>query len=151
MIYKPANFILQEFVSRRVYEDRGERSWELLDEKLLRSLQEIREYTGGRVVLNDWYWKGNREYQVFREMEYYGGRSFSQHAFGRAADPRLYNSNSSGGGKMTADESRALILSMKRMGKLEFVTAMEDIVDWLHIDCRMTERGGEEDLFIFKP
>lgn len=152
MIYKPENFILQEFVSREVWKERGDRAWELLDYRIVVSVQEIRDYTGGRVVLNDWKWGGNREQQVFRTSDYYDEVRFSPHLFGRAADPKLFLSNSSGGTKLDGEQSRELILSMKRMGKLEFVTAMEDDVDWLHIDCRQTDRGRKEDgLFIFKP
>lgn len=143
MIYKPENFIIQELVPQKVFEARGEKAWELLNPKMLYSIQEIREYTGNQVVLNDYAWNGNRQNQCLRTSDFYDDLSFSQHLSGSAADPLI--------GEMGPDESRELIIYMKKQGKLEFVTAMEDVVNWLHIDCRPCERLNEFGLFIFEP
>ncbi len=143
MIYKPKNFRIEELVPENVFKVRGEKCWELLSERLLRSLQEIREYVNRPMILNDWLWKGNRQNQVLRVSDYYESVSYSQHLRGYAADVLIEG--------MGPRESRELIIQMKRKGKIEFVTAIEDKVDWLHFDCRETERVNEDGLFIFEP
>ena len=149
MIYKPKSFRIEELVPQIVFQLRGEKAWELLDIGILLDLQEIRDYTGKRMTLNDWLWDGSRENQCFRLFSYYMDLSFSQHLFGRAADPFIYG--------MDGDESRELVISMKKKNMLKHVTAMEDGDDgkggrrnWLHIDTRPTDRVDVNGLFIFK-
>lgn len=150
MIYKPKSFRIEELVPKLVFNFRGESAWELLSMELLYSLQEIRDYTGKRTTLNDWFWGGDRQNQVLRTTLYYRGEiSFSQHLYGRAADPYIEG--------MGGDESRELVISMKKKDLLRGVTAMEDGDDgkggrrnWLHIDTRPTDRVDVNGLFIFK-
>ncbi len=156
MIYKPKSFRIEELVPQTVFQLRGEKAWELLDIGLLLDLQEIRDYTGKQITLNDWLWAGGRHNQVLRTTLYYKGEiRFSQHLFGRAADPFILG--------FDGDESRELVISMKKKNMLKHTTAMEDgdagedengkkkaRRNWLHIDTRPTDRVDVNGLFIFK-
>lgn len=141
MIYKPKNFRIEELVPEDVYNLRGDKSWELLNPRMLVSVQELREYLNKPVILNNWDNDGDRHNQVFRTADYYDRLSFSQHLLGNAADPFVPG--------VEAEELRQIVISRKKKGKLEYVTGMEDGVNWLHIDCRATDRLNKDGLFIF--
>lgn len=143
MIYKPRSFRIEELVPKAVFDKRGEKAWELINPELSVSVQAIKDYTNCRVTINDYLWGGIRNNQCFRTADFYDGFSLSQHLRGDAADPLIEG--------MSPEESRELIIYMKKNGKLDYVTAMEDEVNWLHIDCRPCEREDETGLFIFKP
>jgi len=51
-MYKCDHFKIQELVSPGVYKDRGDKAWELLDDRLLMTLDKLRERYGPIIVNN---------------------------------------------------------------------------------------------------
>ena len=129
IMYKPEHFIIQELVPREVYEERGTKAWELIDNRLLITLDQLRdEY--GPIIVNNWHTGGDREWSGLRtpDSPYY--RPYSQHTFGRAADC-LFD-------KVTVERVRRDILNDKDM--FPCITSVELNTSWLHFDVRNCDR-----------
>ncbi|MEH6347773.1 MAG: hypothetical protein V7785_21945 [Bermanella sp.] len=121
---------IKELVSRRVFEDRGEKAWALLDERALKTLDQLREKFGP-ITINDWSWGGSNEYRGFREPDCKIGAGYSQHRFGRAFDCQFNG--------VSAFEVRKQILSNPQ--DFPFITSLEMNVSWLHFDVRNYAHG----------
>jgi len=127
-MYKPDNFTIQELVPQRVYFDRGNKAWELLDDRLLIALDEMREKFGP-IIINTWHSERLqaayklREWAGLRTEESPDGTRYSQHRFGRAADCLLP--------QFDVAEARSVIYE----GKISYITAVEE-ASWLHVDVR---------------
>jgi hypothetical protein len=82
---KCKHFSIHELVPPNTFKQRAEKAWELLDERLLITLDRLRERYGPMTV-NNYYWGKDREWSGLRTKEspYYS--PYSQHSFGRAAD-----------------------------------------------------------------
>jgi len=130
-VYKCNHFSIHELVPRSVYEKRGEKAWQLLDERLLITLDKLRERYGSTTI-NNWYWGKGREWSGLRTSDspYYS--TFSQHTFGRAADCLFAN--------VSAEEVRQEILASPNDPAFELIGSLELGVSWLHFDVRNCER-----------
>jgi len=126
-MYKCKYFIIQELVPPQVYKDRGDKAWELLDERMLQTIDAIRDHFGVSCTINNWKWGGNRQWSGLRTVEspYYS--PYSQHSFGRAFDILV--------GNLDAEEVREEIIKFRKE-KFPFISGMELCVSWLHVDCR---------------
>ena len=125
------HFALHELLPKKVFEDRGDKGWELLDPKLLITLDRLRMRYGPMTV-NNWYWGQDREWSGLRTKEspYYS--PYSQHTFGRAADC-LFND-------ISAEEVRQDILATPENHTFEYIGSIELGVSWLHFDVRNCDR-----------
>lgn len=132
MTYKCEFFKIQELVPRKVYEERGESAWELLDDRLLMQLDALRR-NFGPITLNDWHLGGTRQWQVLRTPDSPDYTPYSQHTFGRAADCKLQLPH-------TARDVRRLIRADRHNPIFRYVKAIELNVSWLHIDVRNCDR-----------
>jgi hypothetical protein len=137
-------FGVQELVPPEIYRERGERAWELLDDRLLLTLDAARSYFGS-IVVNDWSWGGGYKESGLRALNSPTGGRLSQHRFGRAADLKPQ--------KVTVQEMYAAILAKPE--RFPHLTTLEDIFytvtprgSWLHMDCRNNPTPG---LRIIKP
>jgi hypothetical protein len=130
-MYKCNHFKTHELVPNSVYEKRGERAWQLLDERLLITLDRLRERYGSTTV-NNWYWGKDREWSGLRTKESPYYNPFSQHTFGRAADCLFAD--------ISADEVRQDILASPNDSAFEYIGSVELGVSWLHFDVRNCER-----------
>lgn len=128
-MYKCRHFDIEELVPPHVYEERGYKAWELIDERILRTIDTLRDNLGSATI-NNYRWGGDRKWSGLRtpESEFY--RPYSQHSFGRAVDMVF--------SKVTAEEARQHIFANKE--KYPYIYAVELGVSWLHIDCRNTDR-----------
>lgn len=128
-MYRCQYFVLQELLPPNVYHDRP--SWELLDDRLLRALDALRERYGPMIV-NNWHTGGERQWSGLRtpESPYYS--RYSQHSFGRAADC-LFSLT-------TAEKVRESILASPDDPAHRLITSFEEETSWLHIDVRNCER-----------
>ena len=130
MLYVPKHFIAQEFVPESVYKDRGDKALQLIDPRLLRACDAMREVFGP-CKINSWHWGGSYDQSGLRtpESKYYS--PYSQHSFGRAADCKFKD--------ISAEEVRIYILA--NPGKFEDVTFLElDTPTWVHVDVRNCKR-----------
>ncbi len=125
------HFAIHELVPQQVYEERGEKAWELLDDRLLVTLDALRERFGPMTV-NNYFWGGDREWSGLRtpESPYYS--PYSQHTFGRAADCLFKD--------IKADQVRQYILARPSDPNYRYVNSVEMDVSWLHFDVRNCER-----------
>jgi len=130
-MYKCNHFAIHELVPRNVFEDRGEKAWELLDDRLLITLDRLRERYGSMTV-NNWYWGKDREWSGLRTKESPFYSPYSQHTFGRAADCLFF--------KTSVEQVRQDILSMPTDSAFELIGSVELGVSWLHFDIRNCDR-----------
>ncbi|MFH2047000.1 MAG: hypothetical protein ABIK92_17870 [Pseudomonadota bacterium] len=130
-MYKCKHFLIYELVPRRVFEERGEKAWELLDDRLLITLDKLRDRYGS-ITVNNYYWGKEREWSGLRTSDspYYS--PYSQHSFGRAADC-LFADNS-------AEAIRQDILANPSDPAFALIGSIELGVSWLHFDIRNCDR-----------
>ncbi|RKZ70564.1 MAG: hypothetical protein DRQ44_00210 [Gammaproteobacteria bacterium] len=130
-MYKCEYFSIHELVPPHVFHKRGEKAWELLDERLLITLDSLRSRYGSMTV-NNYYWGKDREWSGLRTSDspYYS--AFSQHSFGRAADC-LFTGKS-------AEEVRQDILANPQDDDFKLIGSLELGVSWLHFDVRNCDR-----------
>lgn len=134
MGYRCQHFSVYELVPPEVYRARGERAWELLDSRLLVTLDALRDHFGP-ISVNDYRWGGSRTESGLRLPETATGAVYSQHQYGRAADLHLED--------VTPQEAYEAILAHPE--KWPMLTTVEDIrytPSWIHVDCRNNERTG---------
>lgn len=130
-MYTCEHFVIQELVPPKVYEARGEKAWQLLDERLLITLDRLRKRYGPMTV-NNWHWGKDREWSGLRtpDSPYYS--AYSQHSFGRAADCLFKNT--------TAEAVRQDILNHPEDEDFALIGSVELDVGWLHFDVRNCDR-----------
>ena len=146
-MYRSNYFSIQEYVPPRVYAQRGERAWQLLDDRLLRSDHALRKKFGA-IIINNWHsqhliervqevytnwgvsWNPVREWSGLRTVDspYYS--EFSQHPFGRASDKIFLD--------VTVAEVREYIL--KHQDEFPLIMSLELDTKWLHHDVRNCDR-----------
>lgn len=132
--YVPRYFKLEEYLPPTLFERLRKakalwKGWYLLDERLLRTDDALREEFGP-LVLNDWHLGGTRDECGLRLPGMPHFKETSQHAYGRASDKA---SRQWSGGEM-----RQRIL--EKPDKFPLLMAMEIGVSWLHTDHRNCKR-----------
>lgn len=132
-MYKPKHFKLYELVDNYSYHNVPHwKLWLAFDDRLLRTIDILRETIGVPITINDWKWGGTREWRGLRTRRSDVYSQFSQHSFGRAADMIFAG--------VSAAEVRRRI---KKMGIN--VTCEEKIkgveITWVHVDVRNNEPG----------
>lgn len=129
--YSPRHFRPEEFVPPEIFQKLGNQSLLVMDYRILKTADTIRDVFG-KVTINNWFWGGQRRYSGFRHAACVVGAVYSQHRFGRAVDCILDG--------VSAEEARKAIL--KNPGRFPYITVLEDRVDWLHVDCRAIAGDG---------
>jgi hypothetical protein len=141
---RPNNFRLEEFVSKDIFKRRGEKAWELFTPDIIETINDLRVLFNTPITINNWFWDGRLQYRGLRPTSYYAGKeSLSQHIRGNALDFDVKD--------YTAEEARQEITAWKRQGLLKKLTGLELDTNWVHIDCRQSERLNQDGLFLFKP
>ena len=130
-MYTCSYFAIHELVPRNVFYDRGEKAWELLDERLLVTLDRLRERYGP-VTVNNWYWDREREWSGLRTKDSPFYSPYSQHTFGRAADCLF--------AEISPEQVRQDILARPTDSTFELIGSIELNVTWLHFDVRNCDR-----------
>lgn len=128
-IHIPEHFDIQELVPYEVWMDRGIKAWELLDARLLITLDQLREEYGA-IIINNWHTGGTREWSGLRTEQSPYGTQYSQHRFGRAADCLFPRTN--------VNQVREDIL--RNPDKFPFINSIELGTSWLHFDVRNCDR-----------
>lgn len=144
---KSPYFSLKELVCKHVYERYGERAAMFLDDKLIETLNMIREQIlCAPMTVNNWHAGGNFTQRGLRcnicelvKNKTDAGRLYlSAHMLGKAVDCTVDG--------MTAEEARRLIIEKQEL--LPYPIRLEDGVSWLHID--LYENGKKEKVYLFK-
>jgi hypothetical protein len=132
MSYRPKYFALNEVVYPGAIQARGEKAWELMDDRILRGADWLREKFGPCVINGKFGGKGFTE-SGLRDPFTTTGAKFSQHKFGRALDLKFL--------KVSVTEVYDYIIRNPTEARANGITTVEDIRDtkgqWLHIDCRL--------------
>lgn len=129
-MYVPKYFAAHELVPPHIFQQRGAKSFELLDDRVLITLDALREKFGPLVV-NNYHSGGDRKWSGLRTQGFYGSAaayeaSLSQHKFGRAADCLP--------SKTTAEAMRQYVLA--HPDEFPHITFLETDVSWFHFDVR---------------
>jgi len=137
-------FKIYELVPQPIYDKRGEKAWQLLDYRALKTLEWLRESLG-QCTVNNWYWDGQYSQSGFRTEEAYIRdsaylKSLSQHKYGRAFDCKFKD--------YTAEEARQWILEEWENSGFDWPITLEEDVSWLHFDVR---NRPENKVYTFKP
>jgi hypothetical protein len=132
--YKPKHFRIEELVPPEIMTVLKDESLLVMDYRILKTIDIIREYLNKPVIINTWHvGNGNRLYCGFRPHHTTVGAQYSQHKFGRAVDCLIV-------GVKEYDSIRREILN--HQNHFSYITCIEDKVNWLHIDCRATDMQG---------
>ena len=130
-MYKCHHFAIHELVPPNVFKLRGESAWELLDDRMLMTLDRLRERYGSMTV-NNYHWRREREWSGLRTSDSPFFSRTSQHTFGRAADCLFSN--------LSAEQVRRDILDDSDHEDFELINSLELGVTWLHFDVRNCQR-----------
>ena len=131
MSYRPKHFALNELVPPDVIQARGEQAWQLMDERILRGADWLREKFGPCVINGKFNGKGFSESGLRNPLTTTGAR-WSQHKFGRAVDMKFL--------KVNVKEVYDYILANQPEARANGITCVENInatPSWLHADCRL--------------
>lgn len=125
------NFHLVEFICPAIYNGWGDRSFIFIDPDLIRIAQELRDYFGKPVTINNWADGGQYAESGLREFNTGTGSKMSQHKFGRAIDCKIEG--------VHPEEARQHILANQDKWIGLGLTAIErDTPSWIHLDTRFT-------------
>ena len=145
MIYKPIYFTIDEIVCPHVYDKFGETAWQFFDQRLLITLDLIRDKIGRPIYVNDWMVHGKFDERGFRCIQC----SLVKKAI---AEERLYVSpHMTGQGVdfdiqgMMASEVRLWIAKNEKI--LPYPIRLESNVSWVHLDTR---DANKEKVYLFK-
>lgn len=130
-MYKCKYFAIHELVPPKVFDERGEKAWELIDDRLLITLDRLRERYGS-ITINNYVWGKDRQWSGLRTPDSPYFSPYSQHTFGRAADCIFAD--------VTAEQVRQDMLNNIDDPLFEFVRSIELSVSWLHFDIRNCTR-----------
>ena len=131
MIYKCQYFKIHELVPPHVYKERGEKAWELIDDRILKTIDMLRKDLG-EATINNYEFGGDRQWSGLRTPDSPFYSPYSQHTFGRAVDILFKD--------VSAETVRKFILNNPDKYEFKSITAVELDTSWLHIDCRNTDR-----------
>lgn len=140
-------FSVKELVCKHVYEKFGESAEKFLDDKLIETLNVIREkILCAPMTVNSWHLGGTFTQRGLRcnlcELVKSKTKSdkiyVSAHVLGKAVDCTVDG--------MSAEEARKLIIEKQDL--LPYPIRLEDGVSWLHIDVYNNGKG--EKVYLFK-
>ena len=125
------NFELKEFIPPDIMKVRGDKAIELIDERIIKAAQLLRDLTNSTIIINGTL--NGHEYvnSGLRDFNCKEGAYYSQHKYGRAIDTKVID--------WTAEKLRQLVRNNWEKFKAVGITTMEkDTPTWLHLDCRYT-------------
>lgn len=145
--YYPQYFELYELLPPEVYsyedmvaqEKHLQKGWSLLDNRLLKTIDIVREIIGKPLICNTWYQDGDRKNSGYRTLGGTVGVLKSQHKEGKAVDLICPY--------MSAEEMRQMIIA--NQDRLPYPIRIERDVTWLHIDVKDMDYKGEK-IYLFK-
>lgn len=126
--FKCVNFALYELLPKELYVDE-ETGWDMFDEKLLRTIDVVRDILGIGLICNNWKHGGKRNYCGARTKDsdvYMYGSYHSVRPDRKVMATDLISP------KMTAAKMRQILI--ENASKLPYPVRIESGVKWLHID-----------------
>lgn len=128
-MYKPKYFKIQELVCPHIYESHRSKAWNFFKKDFLQDLDELREFLGCPIFINDWHLGGEYSRSGLRCPICAKKNTFSTsaHDFGRAVDIRT-GAHFSGQLAEKITNNQKLFKSFKRIENTLFTP------NWCHID-----------------
>lgn len=128
--YTPRFFTLEEFLPPTIHADLAAadalwKGWLLLDERIVRTADQLREKFGA-ITINNWHTGGDRVASGLRVPGSPHYKPYSQHSFGRAIDCVSRS--------LSGEDMRKYIIANR--DEFPFITTLERDVSWLHCDVR---------------
>ena len=121
-------FQLYELVDKNTYVVQGENAWKLFNPLALQALDNLRQYFGRPITVNNWHSGGRFQYRGFRPLDCPIGSKLSQHKLGNAFDCDVEG--------YTAEEVRWIVLNNKDHELFKLIQRIEDEVSWFHFDLK---------------
>jgi len=123
-------FDVREFVDSKTFAMLGARAEILIDPKIVRIVDNLREIAASPLYLNNWHTNGKRRACGYRAHWEKQGGDLSQHRCGRAADPRSLTYTPKKLFEMVMDHRLDFFeLGLTRIEDLKYTPT------WLHLDC----------------
>jgi len=146
MRYIPTYFTLDELVCPHVYDKFGETAWQFFDQRLLITIDLLRERLNKPIFVNDWQVHGRFDERGFRCIQcelvkkaITENRLYvSPHMTGQGVDFDVQG--------MLAEEVRVWIAQNKNI--LPYPIRLANGVSWVHLDTRDAEKGK---VYLFNP
>ncbi len=136
------HFKVQELVPKQVYSDRGELAIQVMDADLLTIIDSYTDYRKKpnldkkvSVTVNNRLWGGTNQFRGLRTPDSKHYSKYSQHSFGRALDFDVMID----GVKIDAAIVRQWIIDNRSIEWVKPITFIEDGVNWVHVDTRVTD------------
>lgn len=144
---KSKYFKIQELVSKQTYEKYGEKSWMFLDERLILTLDALREYFNAPITVNNWLWGGNLQQrglrtncdEIVKNKTLKNSLYVSQHCLGKAVDFNVKNHT-------VQDVYKVILENPKAFPYIKRIENINKTPTWVHIDIANTEN---ENIIIF--
>lgn len=144
---KSKYFKIQELVSKQTYEKYGEKSWIFLDERLILTLDALREYFNAPITVNNWLWGGNLQQrglrtncdEIVKNKTLKNSLYVSQHCLGKAVDFNVKNHT-------VKDVYKVILENPKVFPYIKRIENINKTPTWVHIDIANTEN---ENIIIF--
>lgn len=128
---KSRNFRLEELIPKEVFEKYGEKAWWFLNPDMIKLADRIKDqFPKGSMIINNWFWGGDRNWSGFRTLYYDGYSPYSQHSLGNAFDAIFTDYN--------VNEVRNYILN--NPDEFPELRGIELGISWLHCDTRNTDK-----------
>lgn len=127
------HFFAYELVDRATYDRYGEKALDIFLPEALLALDDLRDYFGAPITVNNWdvggefQWRGWRSLKKAAEL----GSPNSRHAVGDAFDCDISG--------VTAEQARQEIIDHKDDPKLVRIMRLEGGVSWVHFDLKPVE------------
>lgn len=133
-------FKIEELMPVEVLLKIGEQeAWKLLDNRLIDTIDFIKSnFKNEPIIINSWYWGGDRVNSGYRSKDCVIGASKSKHKLGQAVDMIF--------AKRTAEDVRFWLSQNKEL--LPHHIRLESNVNWVHIDVA---NETNEKIIYFKP
>ena len=127
------NFSLTEFIPKEVYKELGGNSYKLIDPRIYKLAQSIRDYLGSPMTINNWTSRGEYNNRGYRTFDCKVGSSLSQHKFGRAIDFHCPG--------IDPIETQKILIRNRDLICPD-ITFFEIDINWVHIDVRAIHPVG---------
>ena len=127
-MYASKHFQDCEFLPKSWMDTYGPAAMLAMDERILISIDAIREYFAVPVIVNNWAKGGAFSFRGLRTPGCLQYKPDSQHSFGRAIDFDVQG--------LSAEYVRGIIL--KEQARWPLITRMEIGTAWVHVDCANT-------------
>lgn len=135
-------FKLYELLPKSLYKNENT-GWNMIDERLLRTIDFVRELLGVPLTVNTWKQGGPRGFSCARTPD---SKEYSKGSYHSVRPDRLVMACDMVSNKLTAAEMRKIIKD--NADKLPYPVRLENGVSWLHID--VVEKPGYK-VYIFNP